>query len=210
MSTPHEASRTAGAISTSEHALPSKGGATRAATRPRTCWPGLSSSAVHLAIGSASGLGYLLAQQLVAAGDTVVEVPGKLASRARVLSRGRSNRNDANDVRAVAALRSPDRRRVGPAANSRAHPASVMIDPSRYGWNRCWSSGSKPSSSATRSSRSASASQSSTGGPGSPRRCHPRWMPRVAPTLIGGVRPCSSTMMARWWASVGSRAAGRG
>jgi transposase len=40
------------------------------------------------AIESAAGLGYLLAQQLVAAGQSVVDVPATLASRARVLATG--------------------------------------------------------------------------------------------------------------------------
>jgi transposase len=39
-----------------------------------------------VAIESAGGLGYLLAQQLVAAGETVVDVPATLASRVRVLA----------------------------------------------------------------------------------------------------------------------------
>jgi hypothetical protein len=38
------------------------------------------------AIESAGGLGYLLAQQLVAAGEEVVDVPATLASRVRVLA----------------------------------------------------------------------------------------------------------------------------
>ena len=37
------------------------------------------------AVESASGMGYLLAQQLVAAGETVHDVPATLASRVRVL-----------------------------------------------------------------------------------------------------------------------------
>jgi transposase len=61
------------------------------------------------AIESAGGLGYLLAQQLVARGEHVVDVPATLSARVRVLGSGRSNKNDANDARAVAvaALRSP-------------------------------------------------------------------------------------------------------
>ena len=61
------------------------------------------------AVESAGGLGYLLAQQLVAGGEHVVDVPAVLASRVRVLSSGRSNKNDPNDARAVAiaALRQP-------------------------------------------------------------------------------------------------------
>jgi hypothetical protein len=37
---------------------------------------------------SAGGLGYLLAQQLVAAGETVLDVPATLASRIRVSGSG--------------------------------------------------------------------------------------------------------------------------
>jgi transposase len=61
------------------------------------------------AIESAGGLGYLLAQQLVAAGETVLDVPATLAARVRVLGTGRSNKNDPNDAHsvAVAALRAP-------------------------------------------------------------------------------------------------------
>jgi transposase len=61
------------------------------------------------AIESAGGLGYLLAQQLVARGEHVVDVPATLSSRVRLLGSGRSTKNDANDARAVAvaALRAP-------------------------------------------------------------------------------------------------------
>jgi transposase len=60
------------------------------------------------AIEGAGGLGYLLAQQLVAAGERVVDVQPKLAARVRLLATGASNKNDPNDARsvAVAALRS--------------------------------------------------------------------------------------------------------
>jgi transposase len=60
------------------------------------------------AVEGAGGLGYLLAQQLVAAGEHVVDVPPKLAARVRLLASGKSNKNDPNDARsvAVAALRS--------------------------------------------------------------------------------------------------------
>jgi transposase len=62
------------------------------------------------AVESANGWGYLLSQQLLAAGERVVDVPATLAARVRVLSSGRSNKNDPNDARsvAVAALRSPN------------------------------------------------------------------------------------------------------
>lgn len=52
------------------------------------------------AVENAGGLGYLLAQQLLAAGERVLGLPPKLAT-------GHINRNDPNDARsaAVAALR---------------------------------------------------------------------------------------------------------
>jgi transposase len=59
------------------------------------------------AIESAGGLGYLLAQQLVGAGERVLDAPATLSARVRVLGTGRSNKNDPNDALsvAVAALR---------------------------------------------------------------------------------------------------------
>ena len=59
------------------------------------------------AIESARGLGYLLAQQLVAAGETVIDVPAAISTRTRLLGSGRAQKNDPNDARsvAIAALR---------------------------------------------------------------------------------------------------------
>jgi transposase len=59
------------------------------------------------AIEGARGLGQLLAQQLVGAGERVVDVQPKLAARVRLLNTGKVNKNDPNDARsvAVAALR---------------------------------------------------------------------------------------------------------
>ena len=54
------------------------------------------------AIESARGLGYLLAQQLVAAGETVIDVPAALSTRTRLLGSGRAQKNDPNDARSVA------------------------------------------------------------------------------------------------------------
>ena len=68
------------------------------------------------AIESANGHGYLLAQQLVATGEHVVDVPSTLSARVRVLDSTRSQKNDANDARSVAivALRNPGLRVVTP------------------------------------------------------------------------------------------------
>jgi transposase len=54
------------------------------------------------AIESANGHGYLLAQQLIGAGEHVVDVPSTLAARVRVLDSTRSQKNDPNDARSVA------------------------------------------------------------------------------------------------------------
>ena len=72
------------------------------------------------AIESAGGLGYLLAQQLVDAGEHVVDVPATLASRVRVLGTGRSEKNDPNDALsvAIAAMRSQGLHRVEAAEHS--------------------------------------------------------------------------------------------
>jgi len=66
------------------------------------------------AIEGAGGLGHLLAQQLVAAGEQVVDVQPKPGARVRLLSSGTPDKNDPNDARsvAVAALRSPARHQV--------------------------------------------------------------------------------------------------
>ena len=60
------------------------------------------------AVEGAAGLGHLLAQQLVAAGERVPDVQPKLAARVRLLATGAVNKNDPSDARsvAVAALRS--------------------------------------------------------------------------------------------------------
>jgi transposase len=61
------------------------------------------------AVEAVGGMGYLLSQQLVAVGETVLDVPATLASRVRVLGTGQSTKTDANDARsvAVAALHAP-------------------------------------------------------------------------------------------------------
>jgi transposase len=72
------------------------------------------------AVEGAGGLGHLLAQQLVAAGEQVVDVQPKLGARVRLLSSGTSNKNDPDDARSVAmaALRSPAATRSAPMTTS--------------------------------------------------------------------------------------------
>jgi transposase len=56
------------------------------------------------ALEGASGTGALLAPQLVAAGEYVVDVPPTLSARVRLLDRGRSDKTDAHDARAAAVV----------------------------------------------------------------------------------------------------------
>src|SRR5262250_2517498 len=106
---PHKASHTAVAIGVAEELL--------AELRVRACqsqadrllawaqaWPERA-----WAVEGAGGVGHLLAQQLLSAGERVLDVPPKLAARVRLLQAGNTNKNDPNDARsvAVAALRSP-------------------------------------------------------------------------------------------------------
>src|SRR6266700_1130509 len=62
----------------------------------------------------AGGLGHLLAQQLLSAGERVLDVPAKLGARVRLLAAGDTNKNDPSDARsvAIAALRSAGVREV--------------------------------------------------------------------------------------------------
>ena len=54
-------------------------------------------------------MGAMLAQQLVGAGEQVVDVPPKLSARVRLLERGRIDKTDPNDARsaAIVAWRTP-------------------------------------------------------------------------------------------------------
>jgi transposase len=111
---PHKSSHTAVAISVGEEPL----GELRVGAGPFQAeqllawaagWPERA-----WAVEGAAGLGHLLSQQLVTAGEQVLDVPPKLAARVRLLQAGDTNKNDPNDAFsvAVAALRSPARRPV--------------------------------------------------------------------------------------------------
>ena len=127
---PHKASHTAVAISAAEEEL--------GELRVRACagqaeqllgwaaaWP-----ARTWAVEGAGGMGYLLAQQLVAAGERVLDVQPELGARVRLLAAGDTNKNDPDDARsvAVAALRSPGVRQVVPDD----HPAVLKVWSKRY------------------------------------------------------------------------------
>ena len=117
---PHKATHTAVAIDSTETELDRKKvRATTAQVDQLLAWAE-PLGARTWAIESANGLGYLLSQQLVAAGETVLDVPATLAARARVLATGRSNKNDPNDAAsvAVAALRFDGLRVVTPVGHA--------------------------------------------------------------------------------------------
>jgi transposase len=82
------------------------------------------------AVEGAAGLGRLLAQQLVAAGERVLDVQPKLASRVRLLQAGDTNKNDPNDALsvAIAALRSRTCREVA----AEDHPAVLKVRAERH------------------------------------------------------------------------------
>lgn len=99
---PHKASHTAVAIDNTETVLDElRVRASAKQTDQLRCWAAPFPDRVW-AIESARGLGYLLAQQLVAAGETVVDVPPVLSTRTRLLGSGKGQKNDPNDARSVA------------------------------------------------------------------------------------------------------------
>jgi transposase len=113
---PHKATHTAVAISRDEGVLGElKVRACPAQVERLRDWAATFDEPVW-AIESAGGLGYLLAQQLVAAGETVFDVSPMLAARVRLLGSAKSQKNDSNDALsvAVAALRSKRLTQVRP------------------------------------------------------------------------------------------------
>src|SRR5580692_2934877 len=113
---PHKASHTAVVISAAEEPLGELRVRASAAQAERllgwaAAWPDRT-----WAVEGAGGLGHLLAQQLLSAGERVLDVQPKLGARVRLLAAGNANKNDPNDARsvAVAALRSPGVREARP------------------------------------------------------------------------------------------------
>lgn len=116
---PHKASHTAVAIDAKECQLSAKKvRATRAQVSQLLEWAEPFPTRTW-AIEGADGMGYLLAQQLVATGEHVLNVPATLASRIRLLGTGHSSKNDPNDALsvAVAALRTSGLRQVRPVGH---------------------------------------------------------------------------------------------
>ena len=107
---PHKGSHTAAAVSAAEERLgelrvPARAEQVQRLLAWAAAWPERT-----WAVEGAGGMGQLLAQQLLAAGERVLDIQPKLAARVRLLAAGNTNKNDPNDARsvAVAALRSAD------------------------------------------------------------------------------------------------------
>ena len=117
---PHKASHTAVAVSDREDELAMKKvRATRNQVEQLLAWAEPFATRTW-AIEGADGTGFLLAQQLIATGEVVVDVPPRLAARTRLLGTGRTNKNDPNDALSVAicALRTKKLRRVPAVGHS--------------------------------------------------------------------------------------------
>src|SRR3974390_602664 len=127
---PHKASHTAVAINAAEEPLGQLRVRASAVQAERLlgwarAWPERA-----WGVEGAGGLGHLLAQQLLSAGERVLDVPPKLAARVRLLATGDINKNDPNDARSVAgaALRSAQVREVRPDD----HAAVLKVWAKRY------------------------------------------------------------------------------
>lgn len=113
---PHKASHTAVAVDDREQPLARVVVASDREQVPRLlAWAEPLGGERVWAVEAAHGMGRLLAQQLVEAGERVVDVPATLASRVRLFSPVKSAKNDPNDAlsTAIAGLRHDGLRRVG-------------------------------------------------------------------------------------------------
>ncbi len=102
---PHKSSHTATAIDSSslEEQSTIRVRASKSTTRELLDWAVGWPDRVW-AIEGVNGLGYLLAQQLLAAGEYVVDVPSTLTSQVRLLETGSGRKTDQVDARAVATI----------------------------------------------------------------------------------------------------------
>ena len=112
---PHKATHTAVAVDVTERPIASVTVASDRDQVPRLLrWAEPLGDERVWAVESANGLGRLLAQQLVAAGEEVLDVPATLAARVRLLGSTKSSKNDPNDAlsTAIAGLRHDQLRQV--------------------------------------------------------------------------------------------------
>jgi transposase len=82
------------------------------------------------AIEGARGVGALVAQQLVAAGETVLDIPAQLSARVRVLDNECADKTDTHDARAAAIVGIRNRRLVTVAAET--HTAVLRMLAKRH------------------------------------------------------------------------------
>ena len=71
------------------------------------------------AVEGCAGIGRHIAQRLVAAGETVVDVPAKLSARVRVFDTGQGRKTDPDDAHSVAVAGLPARACVGSRSTTR-------------------------------------------------------------------------------------------
>jgi transposase len=105
---PHKATHVAVAIDGNELAIARlEVTANRAQTQRLLAWAAPLGDQRMWAVESADGLGKLLSQELVAAGEHVVDVPPTLSARVRLLGSAKAAKNDGNDAlsTAIAGLR---------------------------------------------------------------------------------------------------------
>jgi transposase len=113
---PHKATHTAVAIDRDEQPIARlQVVADRCQTERLLAWAASFGFERTWAIESANGLGKLLAQQLLGAGEHVVDVPPTLSARVRLLGSTKAAKNDSNDAlsTAIAGLRHCELRTVG-------------------------------------------------------------------------------------------------
>ena len=127
---PHKASHTAVVISAAEEELGELrvracGGQAEQLLAWAAAWPQRT-----WAVEGATGMGHLLARQLLSAGERVLDVQPRLGARVRLLAAGDVNKNDPDDARsvAIAALRSPGVRQ----ARADDHAAVLKVWSKRY------------------------------------------------------------------------------
>ena len=112
---PHKGSHTATAVDASEAVVGELRVAADRHQRARLLEWAARFEPRRWAIEGATGMGALLAQQLVGAGEHVVDVPPKLSARVRLMDTGRIDKTDPNDARsaAIVALRNATLNTVG-------------------------------------------------------------------------------------------------
>ena len=71
------------------------------------------------AVEGASGVGTYLAQRLLTDGESVLDVPPKLSTRARIFDTGHGRKNDPTDARTIASWG------FGPPACARSNPTGT-------------------------------------------------------------------------------------